>query len=41
MKTSNQPRPGAAELLLLADLIQGYARRLENLVTWQDVLQRH
>jgi hypothetical protein len=41
MKTQNQSRPGAAELLLFADLIHGYARRLENLVTWQDVLQRH
>ena len=41
MKTSNQPRPGAAELLLFADLIQGHARRLENLATWRDVLQRN
>ena len=41
MKTQNQPRPGAAELLLFADLIQGYARRLENMATWRDVLQRH
>ena len=41
MKTQNQPRPGAAELFSFADLIQGYARRLENLATWRDVLQRH
>jgi len=41
MKTSNQPRPGIADLLLLADVIQGHARRLENLATWRDVLQRH
>ena len=41
MKTQNQSRPGAAELLLFADLIQGHARRLENLATWRDVLLRH
>jgi hypothetical protein len=41
MKTSSQPRPGAAELLLFADLIQGYARRLENLATWRDTLLRN
>lgn len=28
-------------LLPLADRIQGHARRLENLATWRDVLQRH
>jgi hypothetical protein len=41
MKTSNQPRSGAAALLLFADLIQGYARRLENLATWRDTLLRN
>ena len=41
MKKPTQPRPGAAELLLFADMIQGYARRLENLATWQDRLKRH
>jgi hypothetical protein len=41
MKTSNHPQPGAAELLLSADLIQGYARRLENLATWRDTLLRN
>jgi len=41
MKIQNQHRPGAAEFLLFADLIQGHARRLENLATWRDVLQRH
>jgi hypothetical protein len=41
MKTPRQPQHSAADLLLFADLIHGYARRLENLVTWQDVLQRH
>ena len=41
MKTSNQPRPDAAELLLFADLIQGYARRLDNLATWRDTLLRN
>ena len=40
-KTSEQSKPSAAALLSLADLIQGYARRLENLATWQDVLRRH
>jgi len=40
-KTSKQSKPSAAALLPLADLIQGYARRLENLATWRDVLQRH
>jgi hypothetical protein len=41
MKTPRQPQHSAADLLLFADLIQGYARRLENLATWRDVLQRH
>jgi len=41
MKTSNHHRPGAAELLLFADLIQGYARRLENMATWRDTLLRN
>jgi len=41
MKTTNQPQPGTADLLLFADLIQGQARRLENLATWRNVLQRN
>jgi len=41
MKTSNQPRSGAAALLLFADMIQGYARRLENMATWRDTLLRN
>ena len=40
-KTSKQSKPGAAEILLIVDLIQGYARRLENMATGRDVLQRH
>ena len=40
-KTSKQSKPSASALLSLADMIQGYARRLENLATWRDVLQRH
>ena len=38
MKTSNQPQPGAADLLMFADMIQGQARRLEILATWRDLL---
>lgn len=33
--------PAQIELLLFADLILGQARRLENLATWRDVLQRY
>jgi hypothetical protein len=33
--------PAQIELLLFADLIQDYARRLENMATWRDVLQRN
>jgi len=40
MTPTNQPQPSTADLLRFADLIQGYARRLENLATWRDVLQR-
>ena len=38
MKTPNKSQPEAAALLRLADMIQGYARRLEVLATWRDVL---
>jgi hypothetical protein len=41
VKIPNQPQPGTADLLLFADLIQGQARRLENLATWRDRLDRH
>src|SRR5208282_1471450 len=41
MKTPKQSKPGTAALLSLADLIQGYARRLENLATWKEVLQQN
>ena len=33
--------PAQIELLLFADLMLGQARRLENLATWRDVLQRY
>jgi hypothetical protein len=36
-----KPTPEAQALLRLAGRIQAYARRLENLATWQDRLQRH
>jgi hypothetical protein len=38
MKTPKQSQPGTADLLLLADSIQGQARQLENLATWRNVL---
>jgi hypothetical protein len=41
MKTPKHLQPGTADLLLVADLIQGYARRLENLATWRNVLLRN
>jgi hypothetical protein len=41
MKKPIQPQPGAADLLLFADSIQGCARRLENLATWKDVLTQN
>jgi len=41
MNASNESLPGVAALLLLADRIQGHARRLENLATWPDRLERH
>ena len=41
MKIPNQPQPGTADLLLFADLIQAHARRLENLATWRDRLDRN
>ena len=40
MKTPNQPHPDAADLLVFANLIQGHARRLENMGVWQDVQRR-
>ena len=38
MKKPPQSQHSAAALLPLADMIQGYARRLEILATWRDVL---
>jgi hypothetical protein len=40
MKTPTPPHPGTADLLRFADLIRGYGRRLENLATWKDRLDR-
>lgn len=36
-----QTDSGATGLLILADLILGSARQLENLASWRDFLQRH
>ena len=41
MKKQTQPRHGAADLMLFADSIQGHARRLKNLATWNDVIQQN
>jgi hypothetical protein len=41
MKTPNHSQPSAADLLRLADSIQGCARRLEILATWPDVVRRN
>src|ERR1022692_2404524 len=41
MKKPPQSQHSSAALLPLADLILGHARRLENMATWRDVLQRH
>jgi hypothetical protein len=41
MKKPPQSQHSAAALLPLADMIQGYARRLENLATWRDTLLRN
>ena len=41
MKKPPQSQHSAAALLSLADSIQGYARRLEILATWRDVLLRN
>ena len=40
-KATKHLQPGAAELLSLADMVRGHARRIENLATWRDVLQRN
>src|ERR1022692_413738 len=41
MKAMPPTSNSAAALLPLAERIQAYARRLENLATWQDRLKRH
>jgi hypothetical protein len=40
MRRPSQSQPATADLLRLADLLQGHVRQLEMLATWPDVVQR-